>query len=74
MLRIFFATPRLKDVQAFAEALASNPEVQLTPVVSGADALEAVRNAAPHLVTIDADLPARNPWNWSKNCSWSMPW
>ena len=57
MLRIVFATARLKDLQVFAEALASNPEVQLTYALSGAEALEAVRTSVPHLVIIDSRLP-----------------
>jgi DNA-binding NarL/FixJ family response regulator len=61
MLRLVLATPRLKDLQAFAEALSSDPEVHLTPVVSGAEALKAVRASAPHLVIIDADLPDTAP-------------
>ncbi len=61
MLRIVLATARLKDLQAFAEALASDPEVHLTPVVSGAEALEAGRASAPHLVIIDAGLADAEP-------------
>ncbi len=57
MLRIVFTTARLKALQTFAEALASDREVHLTPMVSGAEALEAVRISAPHLVIIDSDLP-----------------
>jgi DNA-binding response OmpR family regulator len=61
MLRIVFATTRLKNLQAFAEALSSNPEVQLTHVGSGADVLEAVRTSAPNLVIIDSGLPDTAP-------------
>jgi DNA-binding NarL/FixJ family response regulator len=57
MLRVVLATNRPKALQAFAEALSSNPEVQLESVVSGAEALEAVRTSAPHLVIIHSDLP-----------------
>jgi DNA-binding NarL/FixJ family response regulator len=57
MLHIVLASARPKAMQAFAEALASNPEVNLQQVISGAEALEATRTAAPQLVIIDADLP-----------------
>jgi CheY-like chemotaxis protein len=57
MLRIVLASARLKDLQAFAEALASDPEVQLTTVPSGGEALEAAQDSAPHLVIIDSELP-----------------
>ena len=57
MLRIVLATNRPKALQAFAAALSSNPEVRFTQVVSGAEALEAARTTASHLVIIDADLP-----------------
>jgi DNA-binding NarL/FixJ family response regulator len=57
MLRVVLATNRPNALQAFAEALSSDPEVQLESIVSGAEALEAVRTSAPHLVIIDADLP-----------------
>jgi len=57
MLHIVLATARPKGMQAFAEALASNPEVNLQRVISGAEAFEAARTAAPHIVIIDADLP-----------------
>jgi DNA-binding NarL/FixJ family response regulator len=57
MLRVVLATNRPKALQAFAEALSSDPEVQLESVVSGAEALEAVRTSAPHLVVIDPNLP-----------------
>jgi DNA-binding NarL/FixJ family response regulator len=57
MLRIVLATARPKALQAFAEGLSSDPEVQLENVVSGAEALEAVRISVPHLVIIDSDLP-----------------
>ena len=48
-------------MQAFAAALSSNPEVNLQQVISGAEALEAARTSAPHLVIIDADLPDTAP-------------
>jgi DNA-binding NarL/FixJ family response regulator len=61
MLHIVLATARSQAMQAFAAALASNPEVNLQCVISGAEALEAARTAAPHLVIIDADLPDTAP-------------
>jgi DNA-binding response OmpR family regulator len=62
MLRLVLATNRPKALQAFAAALSSNPEVQLTHVVSGAEALAAAHTSSPHLVIIDADLPDIAPW------------
>ena len=61
MLRIVLATTRPEALQAFGAALSSDPEVQLENVVSGAEALEAARTTAPHLVIIDADLPDTAP-------------
>jgi DNA-binding NarL/FixJ family response regulator len=61
MLRIVLTTTRPKAVQAFAAALSANPEVHLVHAASGAEALEAARSAAPHLVIIDADLPDTAP-------------
>jgi DNA-binding NarL/FixJ family response regulator len=61
MLRIVLATTRPEALQAFAVALSSDPEVQLENVASGAEALEAARATAPHLVIIDADLPDTAP-------------
>jgi DNA-binding NarL/FixJ family response regulator len=61
MLRIVIATTRLKAWQAFAAALSANPEVHLDHVVSGAEAMEAARTAAPHLLIIDAELPDLAP-------------
>jgi DNA-binding NarL/FixJ family response regulator len=61
MLHIVFATARPKAMQAFAAALSSNPAVKLLSVISGAEALEATRTIAPHLVIIDADLPDTTP-------------
>ena len=57
MLHIVLATARPKAMQAFAEALASNPQVNLQRVISGAEALEAARTTTPHLVIIDAGFP-----------------
>ena len=61
MLHIVLATARPKAMQAFAEALSSDPAVNLQRVVSGAEALEAACTTAPHLVIIDADLPDTAP-------------
>ena len=61
MLRIVLTTTRLKALQAFAAALSANPEVHLVHAASGAEALEAARTTAPHLVIIDADLPDTAP-------------
>jgi DNA-binding NarL/FixJ family response regulator len=61
MLRIILATARPQAMQAFAAAWSSSPEVHLQHVGSGAEALEAARTAAPHLVIIDADLPDTAP-------------
>ncbi len=61
MWRIVLATPRPAALQAFTAGLASGPEVDLKQVSSGAEALEAVRTSAPHLVIIDADLPDTTP-------------
>ncbi|MCK9376634.1 MAG: response regulator [Syntrophobacterales bacterium] len=61
MLHIVLASARPKAMQAFAAALSSDQEVKLENVVSGAEALEAVRTTAPHLVIIDADLPDTAP-------------
>jgi DNA-binding NarL/FixJ family response regulator len=61
MLRIVLATARPEALQAFAAALSSNPEVHLQHVASGAEALEAVRVSAPHLVIIDSGLANNEP-------------
>ncbi|MDO9531081.1 MAG: response regulator [Deltaproteobacteria bacterium] len=61
MLHIVLATARPQAMQAFAAALASDPEVNLQFVISGTGALEAARATAPHLVIIDADLPDTAP-------------
>jgi DNA-binding NarL/FixJ family response regulator len=61
MLHIVLVTARAQAMQAFAAALASNPEVNLHQVISGAEALEAARSTAPQLVIIDADLPDTAP-------------
>ena len=47
MLHIVLATARPKAMQAFAEALSSNPEVNLQRVISGAEALEAGAHHCP---------------------------
>jgi len=61
MLRIVLATDRLEAMQAFVEALSSNPEVRLQHVTSGAEVLEAVSVSAPHLVIIDSGLTDNEP-------------
>jgi hypothetical protein len=43
MLHIVLATARPNAMQAFTAALSSNPEVNLTRVISGVEALEAAR-------------------------------
>ena len=57
MLRIVLATARQEAIHPFAEGLASDPEVRLEQVSSGAEALGAVRTDSPHLVIIDSALP-----------------
>ncbi|MFZ5451984.1 MAG: response regulator [Thermodesulfobacteriota bacterium] len=57
MLHLILATIRPEALQAFAAALASNPEVRLEQVDSGAAALLAVSTSTPQLVIIDTDLP-----------------
>jgi len=66
MLHIILATARPQAMQAFAAALASNPEVNLQQVTSGAEALEAARTTAPQLMIIDADLPDTAPLDLAK--------
>ena len=61
MLRIVLATARQESIQPFAEGLASDPEVRLDQVSSGAEALGAVRTDSPHLVIIDSALPDMEP-------------
>ena len=61
MLRIILATARPQAMQAFAAAWSSNPEVHLQHVGSGAEALEAARTTAPHLVIIDTGLADYEP-------------
>ena len=61
MLRILLATARPEIMHPFSEALSSDPRVRLQHVVSGADALDAVRASAPDLVVIDFDLPDFKP-------------
>ncbi len=63
MLHIVLATARPEAMQAFAEALSSNPAVNLQRASSGAEALAAARTAAPHLVIIDAVLPDMAPFD-----------
>ncbi len=59
MLLIVLASAR-PEASAFAAALSSDPEVQLKQVATGAEALEAGRTLAPHLMVIDY-LPDTEP-------------
>jgi DNA-binding response OmpR family regulator len=61
MLNIILASARPEAVPAFVEALSSDARVHLKQVYSGAEALAAVRAAAPHLVIIDSELPDSAP-------------
>ena len=61
MLRILVATVRPEIMHPFSDALSSDPKVRLQHVVSGADALNAVRNVSPDLIIIDLDLPDFKP-------------
>jgi len=57
MLRILLVSARQETIHPFAEGLASESEVRLEQVSSGAKALNAVRTDSPHLVVIDSELP-----------------
>jgi CheY-like chemotaxis protein len=61
MLRILLVSGRRETIYPFAEGLASDPEVHLAQVGSGAEALSAVRTACPHLAIIDSELPDTDP-------------
>jgi DNA-binding response OmpR family regulator len=61
MLRILLVSARQETIHPFAEGLASDPEVSLDQIGSGAEALSAVRSASPHLVIIDSELPDTKP-------------
>ncbi len=61
MLNIILASARPEAMPAFVEALSSDARVHLKQVYSGAEALAAVRAAAPHLVIIDSELPDSAP-------------
>jgi DNA-binding response OmpR family regulator len=63
MLHLVLTTARPEALQDFAAALASDPGVKLQCVISGAEALEAARTTAPHLVIIDAHLPDLAPFD-----------
>jgi hypothetical protein len=60
MLLIVLASARPEALRFFAAALASDPEVQLKQAATGAEALEAGRALAPHLMVIDY-LPDTEP-------------
>jgi hypothetical protein len=53
MLLIVLATAHPEAWRLFAAGLASDPEVQLKQVATGAEALEAGRLLSPHLMVID---------------------
>jgi DNA-binding response OmpR family regulator len=61
MLRILLVSARQETMHSFAEGLASDPEVHLEQVSSGADALSAVRSTPPHLAILDSELPDTGP-------------
>jgi DNA-binding response OmpR family regulator len=61
MLRILVVTARQATIQSFINRLSADPEVGLEQATSGAEALGAVRTAAPHLVIIDSDLTDTKP-------------
>lgn len=61
MLRILLATTRPEKFRSFTEALSSDPQVRMDQVGSGADAVNGVRTASPHLVIIDHELPDIKP-------------
>jgi DNA-binding NarL/FixJ family response regulator len=61
MLDIFLVTARPEAMPAFIQGLSSDTEVRLKQFNSGGAALDAVRNAAPHLVIVDAELPDSSP-------------
>ena len=61
MLRIVLASARQESIHSFAEGLASDPEVRLDQVSSGAEALGVVRTDSPQLVIIDSALPDMEP-------------
>jgi DNA-binding response OmpR family regulator len=61
MLHILLITPRLQGLASFTQTLSSDPGARIGSVASGAEALDAVRNAPPHLVVIDSNLPDAEP-------------
>lgn len=61
MLRIVLATARPETFTSFLEALSEDSRVQLAQAASGAEALDAVRDRASHLVVIDRGLPDFQP-------------
>ena len=61
MLRILLVSARQETIHPLAEGLASDPEVRLEQVGSGAEALRVVRTASPQLAVIDFELPDREP-------------
>lgn len=61
MLHVLMITPRLKDLAAFTQGLASDPDVRLESVGSGNEALDVIRANPPHLAIVDVDLPDTGP-------------
>jgi DNA-binding response OmpR family regulator len=61
MLCILLVSARQETIHFFAQGLASDPEVHLNQVASGAEALSSVRTAPPHLAVIDSELPDTEP-------------
>jgi DNA-binding response OmpR family regulator len=61
MLRILLVSACQETMHPFAEGLASDPEVRLEQISSGAEALSVARTDSPHLVIIDSELPDMGP-------------
>ena len=61
MLNIILASARPEAMPDFVQALTSEAQVHLNQVHSGAEAVAAVKAAAPHLVIIDSELPDTVP-------------
>jgi len=56
MLRILLVSARPETLRAFIEGLGSDPDVRLEQAGTGKEALDAVRNAFPHLAIVDSEL------------------
>lgn len=61
MLHILLITPRPQGLESFIKGLSSDAGVRLDSVASGAEALDALRTAPPHLAVIDVNLPDHQP-------------